>query len=147
MCFFFPWHVSLTCLMFFVLTGYKTAGNHASLEQFIRVICESGFQTGPQFGSKKTLFSSYFCCSAAQLCPTLCDAMDCSTPHLPALHHLLKFVPVHVYSYYRLFIDYFHWRDKVEKWLPGTGERAAWGSDCQWVQDFFLGKWKRPGIR
>ena len=28
------------------------------------------------------------CHSAAQLCPTLCDPMDCSTPGLPVLHHL-----------------------------------------------------------
>ena len=28
------------------------------------------------------------CCSIAQLCPTLCDTMDCSTPGFPVLHHL-----------------------------------------------------------
>ena len=30
------------------------------------------------------------CCSVAQLCPTLCDPMDCSRPGFPVLHHLLE---------------------------------------------------------
>ena len=29
--------------------------------------------------------------SVAQLCPTLCDPMDCSTPGLPVHHQLLEF--------------------------------------------------------
>ena len=31
--------------------------------------------------------------SVTQLCPTLCDPMDCSTPGFPVHHQLLKFVP------------------------------------------------------
>ena len=31
---------------------------------------------------------SLCCCSVAQLCPTLCDPMDCSMPGFPVLHHL-----------------------------------------------------------
>ena len=31
------------------------------------------------------------CCSVAELCPTLCDPMDCSTPGFPVLHHLPEF--------------------------------------------------------
>ena len=30
------------------------------------------------------------CCSVANLCPTLCDPMDCSTPGSPVLLHLLE---------------------------------------------------------
>ena len=37
------------------------------------------------------------CCSVAQLCRTLCDAMDCSMPGLSVPHHLLKFPQVHVH--------------------------------------------------
>ena len=38
-----------------------------------------------------------FCCySLTQLCPTLCDPMDCSTPYLPVPRHLLKFTQVPV---------------------------------------------------
>ena len=36
------------------------------------------------------------CCSVTQLCPTLCDSMDCSRPGFPVLHHLLEFVQTHV---------------------------------------------------
>ena len=34
--------------------------------------------------------------SVAQLCPTLCDPMDCSTPGLPVYHQLLEFTQTHV---------------------------------------------------
>ena len=37
------------------------------------------------------------CYSVVQLCPTLCEPMDCSTPGLPVLHHLPKFAQVHVH--------------------------------------------------
>ena len=35
--------------------------------------------------------------SVAQLCPTLCDPMDCSTPGLPVHHQLLEFIQTHVH--------------------------------------------------
>ena len=35
--------------------------------------------------------------SVAQLCPTLCDPMNCSTPHLPVHHHLPEFTQTHVH--------------------------------------------------
>ena len=31
------------------------------------------------------------CCSVTQLCPTLCNPMDCSMPGFPVLHYLLEF--------------------------------------------------------
>ena len=36
------------------------------------------------------------CCSVAQLCPTLCNPMDCSTSGFPVLHYLLEFAQTHV---------------------------------------------------
>lgn len=36
-------NIFLTCVMFFVLARPKTAGNHASLEQLLKVIWETGF--------------------------------------------------------------------------------------------------------
>jgi len=36
-------------------------------------------------------------CSVAQLCLTLCDPMDCSTPGFPVLHHLPEFAQTHVH--------------------------------------------------
>ena len=41
---------------------------------------------------KKREFSS-----VAQLCPTLCDPMDCSTPGFPHHHRLPEFTQTHVY--------------------------------------------------
>ena len=35
--------------------------------------------------------------SVAQLCPTLCDPMDCSTPGLPVHHQLPEFTHTHVH--------------------------------------------------
>ena len=40
------------------------------------------------------------CCSAAQLCLTLCDPWDCSMPGFPVLPYLLEFAQTHV-----------HWRN------------------------------------
>ena len=37
------------------------------------------------------------CCSITQSCPTLWGPMDCSTPGLPVLHHLLEFAQIHVH--------------------------------------------------
>ena len=36
--------------------------------------------------------------SVAQLCPTLCDPMDCSTPGFPVHHQLPEFTQTHVHS-------------------------------------------------
>ena len=35
--------------------------------------------------------------SVAQLCPALCDPMNCSTPGLPVHHQLLEFIQTHVH--------------------------------------------------
>ena len=39
----------------------------------------------------------YYYCSVSQLCLTLCNHMDCSTPGLPVLHQLLGFAHTHVH--------------------------------------------------
>ena len=36
--------------------------------------------------------------SVAQLCPTLCDPMDCSTPGFPVHHQLLELAQTHVHQ-------------------------------------------------
>ena len=36
--------------------------------------------------------------SVAQLCPTLCDPMDCSPPGFPLLHQLPELAQTHVYQ-------------------------------------------------
>ena len=42
-------------------------------------------------------FSSVQFISVIQLCLTLCDPMDYSTPGFPVLHHLLEFAQIHVH--------------------------------------------------
>ena len=46
-------------------------------------------------------FSVFCCCCCscpvAQLYPTLCNPMDCSTPGFPVLHHLLEFAQTHIH--------------------------------------------------
>jgi len=41
--------------------------------------------------------SEFICFLAAQLYPTLCDLMDCSTPGFPVLHYLPEFAQTHVH--------------------------------------------------
>ena len=36
--------------------------------------------------------------SVAQLCPTLCDSMDCSTPGFPVHHQLPEFIQTHIHQ-------------------------------------------------
>ena len=44
----------------------------------------------------KEIFSSVQLSSVSQLCLTLCDPMDCSTPGLPVHHQLPEFTQTHV---------------------------------------------------
>ena len=37
------------------------------------------------------------CCSVAQLCPTLCDSMDCNMLGFPVLHYFPGFAQTHVH--------------------------------------------------
>ena len=43
-------------------------------------------------------FSSFQFSSVAQLCPTLCDPMDCSMPGLPVHHQLPEFTQTHIHQ-------------------------------------------------
>ena len=43
------------------------------------------------------LYYSYFCCSVAKSCPTLCDPVDCSTPGAPVLNSLPEFAQIYVH--------------------------------------------------
>ena len=44
-----------------------------------------------------TIAGILYCCSVTQLCPTLHNPMDCSTPGLLIPHRLLEFAQVHVH--------------------------------------------------
>ena len=60
---------------------------------------------GPFISLQMTQFHSFlYCCSSVtQLCPALCDPMDCSTPGFPVLHQLLELAQTHV-----------HWVDVIQ---------------------------------
>ena len=47
---------------------------------------------GKILGWPESLGFPVSCCSVAQLCLTLCDPMDCSTPGLPVHHQLPEFI-------------------------------------------------------
>ena len=57
-----------------------------------------GFRSSVQFSS------------VAQLCPTLCDPMNCSTPGLPVHHHHPEFTQTHVHRV----------RDAIQPSHPGS---------------------------
>ena len=40
------------------------------------------------------IFLIYSCCSVAQLCPILCNPMECSMPGFPVLHHLWELAQI-----------------------------------------------------
>ena len=46
--------------------------------------------------SMNQCFISFYCCSVAQLCLTLCKPTDCSTSGFLVLHYLLEFAQTHV---------------------------------------------------
>ena len=48
-------------------------------------------------GDIKVILWIHFCCSVAQSCLTLCDAMDCSTPGFPVLQYLLELAETQVH--------------------------------------------------
>ena len=56
-----------------------------------------------RLGSKQTFLPCCqfcyhsFCCSVTQLCPTLCNPMDCDMPGFPVLHYLPEFAQTHVH--------------------------------------------------
>ena len=52
---------------------------------------------GNKFKEKLTLFNSVQFSSVAQLCPTLCDPMNHSTPGLPVHHQLPEFTQTHLH--------------------------------------------------
>ena len=64
-------------------------------------ICERGWWGGsgtglPSASQVLAQFSSVQF-SSVQLCPTLCDPVDCSTPGLPVHHQLPEFTQTHVH--------------------------------------------------
>ena len=47
--------------------------------------------------SSEYLICCCYCFSVTNLCPTLCNPMDCSTPGSSVLHYLLDIAQIHVH--------------------------------------------------
>ena len=56
------------------------------------------YLTCPNFKECEKNFCHCYLSSVAQLCPTLCDPMNCSTPGLSVHHQLKKFTQTHVHQ-------------------------------------------------
>ena len=74
-----------------------------------------------------------FYCLVSQLCPTLCNSMDCRMPGFPVLQHLPEFAQTHV-----------HWvGDAIQPSLPLSSPSAFNPSQhqglFQWVRLFASG--------
>ena len=54
--------------------------------------------TYPYGTCSRFIFMLICCFSVAQLCLTLCNPMDCSTPGFPVFHHLPELAPTHVHQ-------------------------------------------------
>ena len=66
------------------------------LQLIYNVVLVSGVQPSDSVFLQIILPSIQFS-SVAQLCPTLCDPMNCSTPDIPVHHQLPEFTQTHVH--------------------------------------------------
>ena len=71
------------------LSSKRYGGNQPSLFAYLQ-------HFSPLRG-KNHLKNPACCCPVPQLCLTLCNTMDCSTPGLPVLHHLPESTQTHAY--------------------------------------------------
>ena len=85
-----------------VLPHHSTWGPHTASPPCPRIGClDLTFTTAwiyysPHVSPHATVVV-FCCCSVTQLCPALCDAMNCSKPGFPVLHHLLELAQTHVH--------------------------------------------------
>ena len=80
-------HISISC---FNQREITVCNAFSSLWVFAHSLC---LQLSTQLSSSTSVQVS----SVAQSCLTLCDPMDCSTPHFPVHHRLLELTQTHVH--------------------------------------------------
>ena len=84
------------CYLHYMIIPFSCWGKTSSLEtqDKAQCICNKGEKNKTQ-----AVYSplSCSCCSVTQLCPTLCNLMDCTVPGLPVSPHPLKFAQGHVH--------------------------------------------------
>ena len=64
----------------------KTTKGEKRLKTFARL-------KHPRLCPRYIVISLCCCCSVTELCPTLCDSVDCSAPGFPVLNYLLELAP------------------------------------------------------
>ena len=84
---FLSWQSSIECVLFSLCSFFlfSFTADPWYHEYVMNCHCYSSFQSVVQFSS------------VAQLCPTLCSPMDCSTPGLPVHHQLPELTLTHVH--------------------------------------------------
>ena len=91
----------LTCLLRNLYAGQEATvrTRHWTMDWFqIRKGVHQGCILSPCLSNLYAEFSSVQFSSAAQLCLTLCDPMDCSTPGFPVHHQLQELSQIHVHQ-------------------------------------------------
>ena len=69
-----------------------------------------------------------FCCSVTQLCPTLCEPMDCYMPGFRVLHYLSELAQTHVHWVNDAIQPTYH----LSSPLPAL-KLSQYHGLCQWV--------------
>ena len=87
------------------LCGHVSTSNSNLLSTFYKMMITLAQLDDPEYSSHINSLNvsisakslCHICCSVTQLCLTLCDPMDCSTPGFPVLHHLPELTQTHVH--------------------------------------------------
>ena len=98
-------HLSLCLWGHVVLSSSFSVNGHLDCLHVLTIVNCSALNTGVYVCFWITVCSRQMCrneifgshCSVAQLCPTLCDPMQCSMPSFPVLHHLLELAHTHAH--------------------------------------------------
>ena len=77
---------------------YMTSEKHRTVSSLLQSLLSNRKFRFPKEPNMSTNISSVQFSSVAQLCPTLCNPMDCSTPGFPVHHQLPELAQTHVHQ-------------------------------------------------
>ena len=86
-----PWTFPLLCILRVYYNYFCTCINYYFMLSFF------GIPLASESWIYILILEPYCCCSVIQLCPTLFDPTDCSTPGFPVLNYLPEFAQTHVH--------------------------------------------------
>ena len=84
------------------------------------------------------------CSSVSQLCPILCDLMDCNMPGLPVYHQLLEFTQTHVHWVRDAIQPLILWEYHAKCWARWS---TSWNQDCQEKCSVTSDMWMIPSLQ